>query len=50
MNTFNIMLFYFFLFVMTLSFVTTQKTLKPSEKMFQCPGWMRKTIILGNFR
>ena len=39
----------FFLFVMTLSFVTTQKTLKPSEKMFQCPGWMRKTIILGNF-
>ena len=28
---------------------TTQKTLKPSKKMFQCPGWMRKNFIPGNF-
>ena len=33
-----------------LSFInTTQKTLKPSKKMFQCPGWMRKIFIPGNF-
>ena len=35
------MLFYFFM-CDDLSFInTTQKTLKPSKKMFQCPGWMR---------
>ena len=41
-----------FLFFMCddLSFInTTQKTLKPSKKMFQCPGWMRKNFIPGNF-
>ena len=33
-----------------LSFInTTQKTLKPSKKMFQCPGWMRKNFIPRNF-
>ena len=54
-NTLNkhiltIMLFYFFfLYVMTCLFNTTQKTLKPSKKMFQCPGWMRKNFITGNF-
>ena len=34
-----------------LSFITTtQKTLKPSKKMFQVPGWMRKNFIPGSFR
>ena len=28
---------------------TTQQTLKPSKKMFQFPGWMRKNFIPGNF-
>ena len=28
---------------------TIQKTLKPSKKIFQCPGWMRKNFIPGNF-
>ena len=33
-----------------LSFInTTQKTLKPSKKMFQFPGWMRKNFIPVNF-
>ena len=33
-----------------LSFINnTQKTLKPSKKMFQFPGWMRKNFIRGNF-
>ena len=33
-----------------LSFInTTQKTLKPSKKMFQFPGWMRKNFIDRNF-
>ena len=43
------MLFYFFM-CDDLSFInTTQKTFKPSEKMFQCLGWMRKNFISGNF-
>ena len=40
-----------FLFFMCddLSFInTTQKTLKPSKKMFQCPRWVRKNFIPGN--
>ena len=33
-----------------LSFINnTQKTLKPSKKTFQFPGWMRKQFIPGNF-
>ena len=33
-----------------LSFInTTQKTLKPSQKLFQFPGWMRKNFIPRNF-
>ena len=29
----------------------TQKSLKPSKKMFQFPGWMRKKkFIPGDFR
>ena len=33
-----------------LSFInTTQKTLKPSKKMFQFPRWMRKNFIPVNF-
>ena len=34
-----------------LSFINTMpKTLKPSkQKMFQCPRWMRKNFIPGNF-
>ena len=44
-----IMLFYFFM-CDDLSFInTTQKTFKPSEKMFECLGWMRKNFISGNF-
>ena len=32
-----------------LSFINTrQKTLKPSEKVFQFPGWMRKNFMPGN--
>ena len=32
------------------SFINTrQKTLKPSKKMFQCLGWMRKNFIPRNF-
>ena len=32
------------------SFINTrQKTLKPSKKMFQCLGWMRKNFIPGDF-
>ena len=41
-----------FLFFMCddLSFInTTQKTLKPSKKIFQFPGWMRKNFIPWNF-
>ena len=31
------------------SFINTrQKTLKPSEKVFQFPGWMRKNFMPGN--
>ena len=42
------MLFYFFYY--DLPFInTTQKTLKPSKKMFKCPGWMRKNFIPSNF-
>ena len=41
--------FLFFMYV-DLSFINTaQKTLKPSKKMFQFPGWMRKNFIPRNF-
>ena len=43
------MLFCFFM-CDDLSFInTTQNTFKPSEKMFQCLGWMRKNFIHENF-
>ena len=43
------MLFYFFM-CDDLPFINTMlKTLKPSKKMFQYPGSMRKNFIPGNF-
>ena len=42
------MLFYF-LCVMTCLSLTLRKKLKTFQKMFQCPGWMRKNFIPGNF-
>ena len=46
---FTIILFNFFM-CDDLSFInTTQNALKPSKKMFQFPGWMRKNFIPWNF-
>ena len=42
--------FSIFLCVMTcLSLTLRKKTLKPSKRMFQCPGWMIKNFIPRDF-
>ena len=48
-HVFTIIPFYFFMCDDSSFINTMQKTLKPSKKMFQCPGWMRKNFIPGNF-
>ena len=48
-HIFAIKLFYLFMCDDLLFINTTQKTLKPSKKMFQFPGWKRKNFIPRNF-
>ena len=50
MNTFTIMLFYFFLCVMTLSFITTQKNFKTFQKNVSMPRMDEKKLHTREFQ